>query len=183
MKLLRVALRNPRAILRLVLALSLPVLATQCKTAGGNYQNIEYDPATLNTPSGHGMEKKDYPFDDDGKYRKDWVRDNARGTTASSRNLAPPAGATTVAEPDATPSNPDGGYLGPASPGVAPPAPAPESAPAPVASAPEPRYHKVVSGDTLFSLSSRYGTSVSELKRVNGLSSDSIRVGQSLRIP
>lgn len=179
MKLLRVELRNPRAMLQLALALSLPVLATQCKTAGGNYQNIEYDPATLNTPSGHGMEKKDYPFDDDGKYRKDWVRDNARGTTASSRNQPQPASTMTVAGADSPPSNPDGGYLGPASPGVAPPAPAPE----PVANASEPRYHKVASGDTLFSLSSRYGTSVSELKRVNGLSSDSIRVGQSLRIP
>jgi membrane-bound lytic murein transglycosylase D len=41
----------------------------------------------------------------------------------------------------------------------------------------------VTSGETLFSLASRYHTSVSELKRVNGLTGDSIRTGQSLRIP
>lgn len=44
-------------------------------------------------------------------------------------------------------------------------------------------YHKVGSGDTLFALAGKYNTSVPELKRVNGLSGDNIRVGQSLRIP
>lgn len=43
--------------------------------------------------------------------------------------------------------------------------------------------HTVVSGDTLFSLARRYGTSVSAIKSANGLSSDLIRVGQTLTIP
>jgi nucleoid-associated protein YgaU len=45
------------------------------------------------------------------------------------------------------------------------------------------RTHKVVRGDTLSSISRRYGTSVSELMRANNLNSDLIREGQSIAIP
>lgn len=43
-------------------------------------------------------------------------------------------------------------------------------------------YHTVVAGDTLFSLSRRYGTSVADLKRLNQLSSDTISTGMQLRV-
>ena len=43
--------------------------------------------------------------------------------------------------------------------------------------------HKVKSGDTLGSIASRYGVSVSRLKSANGLNSNLIRVGQVLKIP
>ena len=45
------------------------------------------------------------------------------------------------------------------------------------------RYHKVRSGDTLWGLSRRYGTSVSAIKRANGLKSDTIVNGRTLKIP
>lgn len=35
--------------------------------------------------------------------------------------------------------------------------------------------HIVVSGDTLFSLSKQYGLTVSELKSINGLKSDTLK--------
>ncbi len=38
-------------------------------------------------------------------------------------------------------------------------------------------------GDTLTSLSKKYGTSVESLKTANGLRSDTISLGQSLKIP
>ncbi|MCM1175978.1 MAG: peptidoglycan-binding protein [Blautia sp.] len=41
----------------------------------------------------------------------------------------------------------------------------------------------VRSGDTLWLLSQRYGTTVAELKRLNNLTGDELRVGQVLRIP
>ncbi|MFV0295787.1 MAG: LysM peptidoglycan-binding domain-containing protein [Hyphomicrobiaceae bacterium] len=41
----------------------------------------------------------------------------------------------------------------------------------------------VARGDTLSALSRRYGVSVADLKQANGLSSDLIRQGQSLRLP
>ncbi len=43
--------------------------------------------------------------------------------------------------------------------------------------------HSVQRGDTLYSLSRRYGTSVAAIKSANNLTSDVIRIGQVLRIP
>ena len=44
-------------------------------------------------------------------------------------------------------------------------------------------YHKVRSGETLGHIARRYGTSVSAIKRTNGLRSNLIRAGKSYRIP
>lgn len=43
--------------------------------------------------------------------------------------------------------------------------------------------HVIGSGDTLSSIASRYGVSVNSLKKANGLSSNSIKVGQKIKIP
>ncbi len=43
--------------------------------------------------------------------------------------------------------------------------------------------HTIKKGDTLYSLANRYGTSVAAIKRSNGLSSDLLRDGRTLRIP
>ena len=40
--------------------------------------------------------------------------------------------------------------------------------------------HKVVKGDTLYSLSKRYNTSVDELKRLNRMSSNNLKIGEVL---
>lgn len=45
------------------------------------------------------------------------------------------------------------------------------------------RTHTVASGDTLYGLARRNGTSVKAIKNANGLSSDVIRIGQKLKIP
>lgn len=42
--------------------------------------------------------------------------------------------------------------------------------------------HRVNRGDTLWRIASRYGTSVQQLRRVNGAASDSLQVGQVLKI-
>lgn len=42
--------------------------------------------------------------------------------------------------------------------------------------------HKVISGDTLFSLSKKYGLTINELKSINNLTSDTIKVGQILKL-
>ncbi|MBR9921873.1 MAG: LysM peptidoglycan-binding domain-containing protein [Bacteroidetes bacterium] len=47
---------------------------------------------------------------------------------------------------------------------------------------PENVYHTVIKGDTLYSLSRRYGTTVDAIKQLNGLDSNLISVGQQLRI-
>lgn len=43
-------------------------------------------------------------------------------------------------------------------------------------------YHVVVKGDTLFSLARRYNTSVQAIRQLNGMSDNSINVGQRLRV-
>ena len=43
--------------------------------------------------------------------------------------------------------------------------------------------HTVVPGDTLYGLSRRYGSSVGAIKSANGLTSDTIVIGQQLRLP
>lgn len=45
-----------------------------------------------------------------------------------------------------------------------------------------PLYHKVRSGETLGNIASRYGTTVSQLMRMNGLQSTNIYVGQRLKV-
>jgi LysM repeat protein len=43
--------------------------------------------------------------------------------------------------------------------------------------------YEVQQGDTLFTLSARYGVTVAEIKEVNALESDNLRVSQKLKIP
>ena len=60
------------------------------------------------------------------------------------------------------------------------PRPAPEPAPRPATGGPV--YHTVESGDTLFSLARRYGTTVETILDLNGSDSTTIQVGQRLRV-
>lgn len=215
-----------RSVLFLIAGVLAPVFLTQCKSTAKSYKDVSYDPAKLKTPAGHGLDRNDYPFDENGAYRKDWVKNNTGGRDRSASPQVEATTAVAAATPAATPSSTSyptyaeaaaarasGSFVGPAGatvgsatgavsgaatgaaatlasfpdPGSSPggvelasagmtsnvPAPAPAAT----------SYHKVNSGDTLFALAGKYNTSVPELKRVNGLSGDSIRTGQSLRIP
>ncbi len=46
----------------------------------------------------------------------------------------------------------------------------------------QPGFHTVVKGDTLFSLSRKYNITVAKLKSLNGMTNDSIQLGQKLRV-
>jgi len=182
-----------RTLLYVIFLTTLPLFLTQCRTVGGSYQDIEYDPNTLKTPDGHGMVRKDYPFDDAGGYRKDWVRSKDKSRARSSYVLPDPepadalAASQTSVAPRSHVSVPPPVAIQPAAP-VAPPYPregvrtAAADAP-PTTAMSTSTYHKVQSGDTLYSIARRYNTSVNQLKQVNGLTGDVIRVGQSLRLP
>lgn len=150
------------------------VVFTQCSSIKPPTPSATYNP--LLTPP-HGMNKSEYPFDDSGNYRRDWVKSGSTGRTSSS-----------TLSPDPVIN----GYGARTS--VSVPAARPPSAPQTVSSPPRTinpptktspgvtTYHTVKSGDTLYSISRKYGTSVTDLKRTNGLSGDLIRLGQSLRI-
>ncbi len=62
---------------------------------------------------------------------------------------------------------------------AAPKAVAPKPAPASSQSA----FHTVKKGETLFSISQKYGTSVQELSKLNGMKSTGLKVGQKLKVP
>ena len=65
------------------------------------------------------------------------------------------------------------------------PAAATPAAKTPAADAPQTAYtaYKVSKNDTLFSLAKTYGISVAKLKEINGLSSDVIKAGQTIKVP
>jgi LysM repeat protein len=65
------------------------------------------------------------------------------------------------------------------------PAPTTETSPfAPgTVDAATPKAYKVQSGDTLTKIASRFGTTVKAIRALNGLKTDNIRVGQTLKIP
>ncbi len=54
--------------------------------------------------------------------------------------------------------------------------------PAPAAKPAGPATHQVVSGDTLYSIAVKNKTTVEALKKLNGLKSDSVRLGQTLKL-
>jgi len=45
------------------------------------------------------------------------------------------------------------------------------------------RSHTVAPGDTLSAIASKFGTTVEEIKSLNGLTSDTLQIGATLRIP
>lgn len=82
-----------------------------------------------------------------------------------------------------TPDKPTAGLSDPGSPFGLAPEPAPVPVPPPDAMAGgmgQPRVHQVKPGDTLFSISRRYGVDVNTLKQMNNLTSNAIEVGQRL---
>ncbi len=63
------------------------------------------------------------------------------------------------------------------------PAPAPKKKTETTKASAKSRVHKVSKGDTLFSLSKRYGVSVDAIKKANNMKKDAISIGQRLTIP
>ena len=149
--------------LYLLLSLGLAVTATSCKsnkkTAATNaYQNNPYY-----GPSGssYGSSTTDYSS----------TASSSTYPSYSENTYTPPTQSSTPAP--SVPSVPT------------------YSAPAPSYSAPVPTYtapasggsHTVASGENLYRISLKHGTSVAAIKSANGISGDTIHPGQVLRIP
>lgn len=147
------------------------------------------------TPSSRksDAEKASFPFDDAGNYREDWVAKGqgvtgVRDTPTSPAYTQTSTSAAYTQEPDDTPvrrtvasSSSSGARKSSGGSGRSTASrPKPKPRPKPVA---KPTYVKVTSGDTLYGFSKRYGVSVASIKAANGLKSDTIVDGKSLKIP
>ena len=95
--------------------------------------------------------------------------ESGSGSTASSSKPKPkPASSSSSSKPKSSTAS------------KSKPKPKPAAKPKPKASTVS---YTVKKGDTLYGLANRYGTSVSAIKKANGLSSDMLRDGRSLKIP
>ena len=47
----------------------------------------------------------------------------------------------------------------------------------------QPRHHKVIAGDTLTAIASRYGVTVAQIQRHNNMKNSTVKIGQTLKIP
>lgn len=96
--------------------------------------------------------------------------DFGNGTT--NPNPAPPV--TPIPNPTPNPVPPPV-----VNPNPVPPTPVPAP---PVTQPAANQFHSVIKGDTLYSISRRYNKSVDEIKRLNGLTSNTISIGQQLKV-
>ncbi len=63
-----------------------------------------------------------------------------------------------------------------------PPAPRPQPRPQPQPAVPKEVYHRVKTGETLFSISRKYGSSTSAIMKLNNMRSHNLRAGQTIRV-
>lgn len=181
-----------------ILAVTLPLLV-QCRGIGG-YKSISFSKAKLATPP-TTLSQRDYPFDEKGRYRTDWVKSGStKKRSMSSFRSAPTAPTPTPTQTVAaqSPKKSSNKKSSSSMSIAANTAPAPKSSPPPVYTPPptpkpkpkpptpakkQARYHTIAKGDTLWGISRRYKVPVADIKSANGLSSDLIRPGQTLRLP
>lgn len=129
------------------------------------------------TPA-HSMAKNEYPFDENGNYKAEWVsggaiadtddsswRSSHGGTPTPQRDYTPPpkkkssskskssSRSKTASSKSKSGSKSSGGS------------------------------YTIKSGDSLSTIAARKGTTVAKLKAANGLKTDMIRAGKSLKIP
>jgi LysM repeat protein len=165
-----------------------------------NTKKTGYDHVVDYTSPNTKLSKEEYPFDEDGNYREDWAARGA-GTTGvkdkptDTALYTQPADSGPASHPAYTPEPEPVLSTSTASSsgstarkttssstasrsGSSKPKPKPRPKPAA-----KPTYVKVKSGDTLYGLSKRYGVSVASIKSANGLKSDTIVDGKSLKIP
>jgi nucleoid-associated protein YgaU len=106
------------------------------------------------TPA-HSMAHSDYPFEPGGDYNTKWAAEGGQGAGMDYSSWRTSHGTSRSSSSKKSSST----------------------------SRSSSRTHTIKSGDTLSGIARKYGTSVSKLKAANGLKSDLIRAGKTLKIP
>lgn len=156
--------------LALIASLSCAVMLSSCKSSGGKGGSgsaPRWDPSGTQNIMGstatppHSLPRNEYPFDAQGNYVSAWVRE---GASTYGHSTSPSASATHSYKPSR-------------------PSSSPSSSSQSKKSTTSYSSHTVAAGDTLYSLSRKYGTTVAAIKSANGMSSDTIVNGRTLKIP
>jgi hypothetical protein len=120
----------------------------------------------------HNMATYEYPFDSNGNYVSDWAAEgerragrSARATSDDERKWSSSQGGRTISKSKAKSKSKTK-----------------STSPTKSKSTSSTRY-VVKKGDTVGKIAQRYGITSSKLKSANGLKSDFIRAGQTLKIP
>ena len=164
---------TPPSFLRLIPFLGVLVLAS----CGTPKQSMNLTGDALSTPS-HSMSHGEYPFDDGGGYVDSWAAEGAgrfpasvdsdRSDEGRKRVASKPSRSTSRSSKTASRSSKSTGRTT-------------------AKSSPKPKGRTVTvtvkKTDTLYSLARKYGTSVGAIKSANGLKSDVLRTGRTLKIP
>ena len=151
-----------------VLAAGLALLLNACssspkiKGVPGNLPSININ-GSAHTPS-HNMARADYPFDSNGNYITAWAAEGSSSAGPSDyRSSTPRRSSSSTSSSRKSSSG--------------------TKARTSKSSSTASRRHTVKSGDSLWSIARKYGSSVAKIKSANGLKSDTIRDGRSLVIP
>lgn len=111
----------------------------------------------------HSMAKNEYPFDSNGDYKTDWVAGGSRGAPESDySSWRSSHGGEPTPKKDYTP---------------------PKKKTTSSKSSSRTSTYTIKPGDSLSVIASRNKTTVAKLKAANGLKSDLIRAGKTLKIP
>lgn len=160
---------------RVILLAGLAAGMAACATPS---QKMDLSPDMIATPA-HRMSRSEYPFDAGGRYVDAWAAEGSgrygratntdhtedgRGEPSRPERRPTPAARPTSSKPSAKPSSTRTSSAKP---------PARKKSVT----------HTVRRGDSLGSLSRRYGVSVQAIKKANGLKSDRIIDGRKLVIP
>jgi LysM domain-containing protein len=156
-------------------SLVIPLLLLAACENSGHIKGLPKDLPVINlhgsssTPS-HGMSHADYPFADNGDYKSDWAAQGGQAAgmdysswrsshggsssrSSSKKKTTSKSGSKSKSKGKGKSSSGKGGS------------------------------YTIKSGDNLGAIARRNGTTVSKLKAANGLSSDMIRAGRTLKIP
>jgi hypothetical protein len=155
--------RLARAAFVVAIALTLNACTSSPRISGvpSNLPTINLK-GSARTPS-HGMARADYPFDSNGDYVTAWAAEGSSSAGPSDYRSSSPRRSGRSSSRKPTSST--------------------KKATASKSSGSSSRRHTVKSGDSLWSIARKYGSSVAKIKSANGLKSDSIRDGRSLIIP
>lgn len=139
-----------------------------------NLPNITLNSNTATPP--HSLPSYSYPFDSRGNYVSAWAAEGEKkagrsrvATNSDVRNWSSSHGSSSSARRSTSSSS---------KPKVRVTSTARKKS-----SASSSRSHTVKRGDTLYGIARRYGSSVAKIKSANGLRSDTIRPGMTLRVP